>query len=292
MIDVGALGIGQHETWLELMALAEHHPLHWTLIGAQMVVLHAAAAGRLPPRSSEDADVLVNVRLMHDGTRALSQTLVDRGYVFDAPNLIAVGHRFRRGSVVFDVLGPDGMRDDTELTTVPPARTVGVPGGTQALRRTRVVEVRSGAETGHVPRPDLLGAILIKARAIEVDDQPDNQRQGSDVSVVAGRGSACVARGHGAQRARLVAQTSRAGKPERGCVQGTRKARDGRLPGLSHPVAGTAQLTTPYAQAAFPATAISPSVGYVPCLSRTRVVIFGPMIACRNTEVAHASTPF
>ncbi len=177
MIDVGALGIGQHETWLELMALAEHHPLHWTLIGAQMVVLHAAAAGRLPPRSSEDADVLVNVRLMHDGTRALSQTLVDRGYVFDAPNLIAVGHRFRRGSVVFDVLGPDGMRDDTELTTVPPARTVGVPGGTQALRRTRVVEVRSGAETGHVPRPDLLGAILIKARAIEVDDQPDNQRQ-------------------------------------------------------------------------------------------------------------------
>jgi len=39
-----------------------------------------------------------------------------------------------------------------------------------------MVEVRSGDVTGHVPRPDLLGAILIKARAIEVDDQPANQR--------------------------------------------------------------------------------------------------------------------
>jgi hypothetical protein len=177
VIDVGALGTGQHETWVELMALAERHPLYWTLIGAQMVVVHAAAAGRLPPRSSDDADVLVNVRLMHDGTRALSQTLLDRGYMFDAPNLIAVGHRFRRGAVIFDVLGPDGMRDDEELITVPPARTVGVPGGTQALRRTKKVEVRSGDVTGYVPRPDLLGAILIKARAVEVDDQPDNQRQ-------------------------------------------------------------------------------------------------------------------
>jgi len=58
---------------------------------------------------------------------------------------------------------------------VPPARTLNVPGGTQALRRTQLVEIRLGDLVGQIPRPTLLGAILIKARAVEVDDVPDAQ---------------------------------------------------------------------------------------------------------------------
>jgi hypothetical protein len=42
------------------------------------------------------------------------------------------------------------------------------------------VEVRTRSVTGTIPLPDLLGAILIKVRAIEVDDLPDAQR--SDVA--------------------------------------------------------------------------------------------------------------
>jgi len=42
------------------------------------------------------------------------------------------------------------------------------------------VEIRTKAATGMVPLPNLLGAILIKTRAIGVDDLPDNQR--SDVA--------------------------------------------------------------------------------------------------------------
>jgi hypothetical protein len=38
------------------------------------------------------------------------------------------------------------------------------------------VEVRTRSVTGTVPLPDLLGAILVKVRAIDVDDVPDAQR--------------------------------------------------------------------------------------------------------------------
>ena len=38
------------------------------------------------------------------------------------------------------------------------------------------MEVRAGKSSGVIPVPDLLGAILIKARAISVDDEPKAQR--------------------------------------------------------------------------------------------------------------------
>lgn len=54
--------------------------------------------------------------------------------------------------------------------------TVQVPGGSQALRRTELKHVRVGTSEGAVPRPNLLGAILLKARAVTVDERPDAQR--------------------------------------------------------------------------------------------------------------------
>jgi hypothetical protein len=41
-----------------------------------------------------------------------------------------------------------------------------VPAGSQALERTEVVEVRLGGRVGQLRRPSLLGAILLKARAV------------------------------------------------------------------------------------------------------------------------------
>ncbi len=64
--------------------------------------------------------------------------------------------------------------------TIHSFRTVTVPGGTQALLRTAPLEVRTRSVAGMVPLPNLLGAILIKVRAIDVDDDPRAQR--SDVA--------------------------------------------------------------------------------------------------------------
>lgn len=51
-----------------------------------------------------------------------------------------------------------------------------VPGGTQALERTELVPVAFGDRSGLVPRPSLLGALVGKAVAVEVDDVPEAQR--------------------------------------------------------------------------------------------------------------------
>ena len=44
------------------------------------------------------------------------------------------------------------------------------------MRRTETVDVRVGRKGGRLPRPNLLGAILVKARAVGIDDAPENQR--------------------------------------------------------------------------------------------------------------------
>jgi hypothetical protein len=164
--------------WARLLELAAAHPNGWTLIGAQMVALHAHERGAQPPRGSTDADVLANVRAVADATTQISDWLVAQRFNLDGISSEGIGHRFTDadGKVRIDVLAPDGLAQQrARLVTVPPARTVCVPGGTQALRRTELVDITLGSVHGRLPRPDLLGAILIKARAVEIDDVPAAQ---------------------------------------------------------------------------------------------------------------------
>ena len=87
-----------------------------------------------------------------------------------------LAHRFVRDDVSIDVLAPDGLNRVSSRLTVGKLHTVEVPGGTQALHRTRIEDVSIGRRRGGIPIPSLLGAILLKARAVNVDDVPDNQR--------------------------------------------------------------------------------------------------------------------
>ncbi len=175
MIRIPSLGDPWDAVWETLVDLQERQPGGWTLIGAQMVALHGMEHGRLPPRRSQDADVLANVRAIQDATRRLSHVLVQQGFEMDAPNLDGLSHRFRSDRVSIDLLAPDGLGERADLSTIPPAHTLEVPGGTQALDRSELVEVTIGARSGVVPRPNLLAAMVLKARAVEVDDVPANQ---------------------------------------------------------------------------------------------------------------------
>ncbi|MGH2379478.1 MAG: hypothetical protein ACRD2Z_10975 [Thermoanaerobaculia bacterium] len=166
MIDLLPESEAARETWQAVIDLARHRPDGWTLIGAQMVVLHGLERGRLLPRLTADADVLVDVRLVASGIREVSSDLVGAGFELSDPDPFGVAHRFRRGKATLDVLAPDGLGKRSDLTTVPPCRTIRCPGGSQALRRSERTEVRLGGETVAIPRPNLLGAILIKARAV------------------------------------------------------------------------------------------------------------------------------
>lgn len=180
MIQIPELGDDFHAMWQELLELSRDPPAAWTLIGAHMVALHGWKAGSHQIRPSRDADVLVNVRAVTQGTMRMSQRLIDHGYRLDGHSPEGVGHRMVRDRVSIDVLAPDGLSQGANLQTVAGARTVRVPGGTQALRRSVGLVVSSRDASGAIPVPDLLGALLVKIRAIEVDDAPEAQR--SDVA--------------------------------------------------------------------------------------------------------------
>lgn len=166
-------------TWEALCELANEFSGTWTLIGAQMVALHAVEHGRVPPRRSDDVDALVEARTVARSMPSdLAAWLLDHDYRQDPPGGLdgLTGHRFRRPPAVIDVLAPDHLGPRADLRTVPPSHTVAVPGGRRALDRTEFVPVRVGDVTAALPRPDLIGALIVKSRAVEVDDAPRNQR--------------------------------------------------------------------------------------------------------------------
>ena len=164
------------ELWAALIELSELRPGEWTLVGGQMVFLHAIEQGVSPPRVSTDLDVLVNARVVTGGVREFVTAIEDRGFVLAGASPEGIAHRYRRAGVSVDVLAPEGLGPRTDLTTTPPGRTLQVPGGTQALDRTELLPVVFGDRSGVVPRPSLLGAIVGKAVAVDVDDVPDAQR--------------------------------------------------------------------------------------------------------------------
>jgi hypothetical protein len=179
-IKIPELGDDRHAMWLDLIKLRQTR-IEWTLIGAHMVALFAWEAG-ISARPSDDADVLVNVRVISGATREVSRFLVDQGYELSHVTPSNLGHHFIRDGSEIDVLAPEGLSARTDISTIPPARTVQVRGGSQALRRTEPVVIETRGVVGEIPRPNLLGAILVKVRAIEIDDVPEAQR--SDVALL------------------------------------------------------------------------------------------------------------
>lgn len=154
--------------WHVLLDLAEALPGAWTLIGGQMVLLHAIEHGVTPSQVSEDGDVVADVRTVHQVLPRLSAALTAAAF---EPDISADGlaHRFVRPAepkpIKVDVLAPEGLRPDAPLFTVPPGRTITTPGGTQALHRTEQVMIDHEGRIGPVPRPTLLGAVVMKAAA-------------------------------------------------------------------------------------------------------------------------------
>ena len=169
--------------WEALLQLARTEALQeWTLIGGQMVLLHALEHGTTPIRLSTDIDVVVNARVIAGGVRNFVKSLESLGFSLAGVSPDGIAHRYRRERASIDVLAPEGLGNRADLTTTPPSRTLEVPGGTQALNRTELLPVQFAGEEGYVPRPSLLGAIVCKAAAVAVGDHPDAQI--SDVALL------------------------------------------------------------------------------------------------------------
>jgi hypothetical protein len=148
----------------------------WCLVGGLMVALFAIEAGHLQ-RPTTDIDLLADARQRPSGTRTMTEQLERMGgSLTEVSGLESErGFRFELDGQVVDVLAPDGLG-------APPAtsgqlQTIQIPGGSQALNRLEDVEIVVDGRTTRLSRPTLLGAILLKARSLEVHDRTEDQRE-------------------------------------------------------------------------------------------------------------------
>lgn len=163
--------------WETLLELANAQLQEWTLIGGQMVLLHALENGVEPTRFSQDIDVVVNARVVSGGIKSFVKGLESLGFSLVGGSPDNIAHRYRRDKASIDVLAPEGLGPRADLTTTRPGRTLEVPGGTQALARTELLPVQFDELHGFVPRPSLLGAIICKAAAVGVAGATTAQRR-------------------------------------------------------------------------------------------------------------------
>lgn len=197
MIELHELTPAAEEGWWLLFDVMAERGETCLLVGGQMMALLAAEYGSALPRTTEDLDVVVNVQQHRRGTEWLAQWLVDRGFEFARPSADNIGHRFTkptnagRGTIVFDVLAPAWLGRAQIALTRPPARTVRAPGSTTAFTRSGLVDVQvrgilgRGERTGQVRRPDLLGALVMKAAGIaEIAVRSNPERDWQDAALL------------------------------------------------------------------------------------------------------------
>jgi hypothetical protein len=187
MIVLPAMPPEQTASWLGVVELHERLSDGWTLIGGQLVHLHCAERGRFPVRPTNDADTVIDVRADPRILYTFTKTLTDLG--FRSAGISAEGreHRWVRGDASIDVLLPEGVGERaSQRKGVSGIPTLSTEGGTQALQRSETVAVTVEGREGFVRRPNLVGALIIKAAAHGNPGDVDPRRHRRDFVVLAG----------------------------------------------------------------------------------------------------------
>lgn len=169
----------QQQGWLSLIDLGSAFRTGWCLVGGQMVWLLAAEHGEVPPRATDDVDVVVDIRSLPTGIQDLCRWLEDNGFELDGISPDGIGHRYAKaadrdpGLVMFDVLAADNVGTRANLSTSRGARTVEAAGSRRALNNLERVEVSVSHTAGFVYRPTLTAAIVLKAVAAQIPTRTD-----------------------------------------------------------------------------------------------------------------------
>jgi hypothetical protein len=177
-ITINALDPAEQRLWQTVAAIAQQlgDDERWCLVGGLMVALFAMQAAQRP-RATTDIDVLANARASPSGTTWAARRLEELGATLTNVDGLdgQRGFRFQLDGQIIDVLAPDGL--GKAARTAGKLETIQIPGGTQALERIEVVEIVLAGVASPVRRPTLLGALLLKARALPVHSRPEDQRE-------------------------------------------------------------------------------------------------------------------
>lgn len=176
MIVMPTMTPQQEASWHGLLDLYERLPGQWALIGGQMVHLHCAERQYSPRRPTPDVDAVLDVRANPKILLTFTEALMDLGFASAGVSMQDRQHRFVRGDASIDVLIPNNVGPRLSgLKGATGSPTLQTPGGIQALRRSETVEVDVAGRIGHVRRPNLIGALIVKAAAHTI---PGDQRRG------------------------------------------------------------------------------------------------------------------
>jgi hypothetical protein len=186
MIVMPPMSAAQAASWHAVMDLHERLDDGWTLVGGQLVHLHCADRSYVPPRPTDDIDTVIDVRAATNMLQTFTSTLTALGFTSGGITAEGVQHRWVRGQAVVDVLLPDGIgARAASRTGVTGSPTIPTPGGTQALERSVSVAVTVEDRQGHVRRPDLVGALVVKAAAHTTVGDPAKGRHRFDFVTLA-----------------------------------------------------------------------------------------------------------
>ena len=186
MIILPTMVGAQAASWHGVMDLHERLKDGWTLVGGQLVHLHCAERGHNPSRSTDDVDMVIDVRAASGMLLTFTRTLVDLGFESAGISAEGVQHRWRRGEASVDVLLPDGLSERAAAQKgITGSPTIPAPGGTQALERSESVVVTVGGRRGWVRRPTIVGALVMKAAAHTVPSDGAKGRHRRDFITLA-----------------------------------------------------------------------------------------------------------
>jgi hypothetical protein len=168
------------------MDLYERLDTGWTMIGGQLVHLHCAERNQTPQRPTDDIDAVIDVRAHPRMLQQFTQALVDIGFQSAGPTADDLQPRWVRGAAQLDVLLAEGGGERAKARRgVTGSPTLETPGGTQALHRSKTVAILVDGREGVVPRPNLVGALVMKAAAHTAHGDPARRRHRLDFATLA-----------------------------------------------------------------------------------------------------------
>ena len=166
--------IDEPEMW-NLIAWMAERSQDWVLIGGLMVATFDLEFGH-PWRETHDIDSLVDVRHAAKGAiRNHVDELRELGFQFVLGHE-GLGHRLARGALIVDVLSAEHFPADPLVSLNPRLETFQTPGGSQAIKRREVITASFQGREFELPRPSLLGAILLKAAVSATARRPKDHR--------------------------------------------------------------------------------------------------------------------
>jgi hypothetical protein len=182
-VDLTGLDDVATSVWGALLSLDHLLAAPWCLVGGQAVVLHCLEHGVSPVRATDDGDVVLDVFASRGALSAATSVLDDLGFA-QRTDTGGYGYRWVSGAARIDVLVPERANAQRRpALTRRGARSVEIPAAQQAIARAERVPVLLAGRIGTVPRPDLLGTIVVKAAASVVDTR-DPERHLQDIAVL------------------------------------------------------------------------------------------------------------